>query len=197
MSCNRNSHKIGQIAKLTGIAVGTSAFAAVCITGAKKVQTWRKQRRENTRHRIEKEIQLKKEQEKLKYLEAKQTNRFYDRVRDQFTTEKYIVAGRYRLNDDDDELTTDTIELFDRGRALSLAMSAGYTPWKVEVHKGEDDQITYTMTNLATREKYSTSNEPYGRRCRDLSGTWFEDDREEANQPHEILEAYSNRVVVS
>ena len=79
---------------------------------------------------------------------------------------------------------------------MSLALSTGYTLWKVGVNKGEDGQITYTMTNLATHESYLTPNEPYGRRCRNLVGTWFEDDREEANQPHDILDNHSNKVVI-
>ena len=109
------------------------------------------------------------------------------------------MAGRYTL---DGRLTKDSIEMFDQAQAMSLALSAGYTPWKVEAriddNDGDEDdrKITYKITNLITQETYDSTEEPHGRRCRDRDGTWFEDERAEADRTHDVIDKFSNQVVV-
>lgn len=183
MSCRTNLDKAKRAATVAGIAGGVGLAIAGGFAAARRFRRWQKvkqaQRQEQARER-----------ERMKYAAAKTAGKFYCHLADQFTDHKYLVAGRYLWQGGSQ---IDKIELYQADQARQLAAATGYSLWQVKANIGDAGAITYTLTDLVSGEQFSSAHEPYGRRqTRDGS---FEIDRSEGDEPHDVIDTHSNRVV--
>jgi hypothetical protein len=194
MSCNRNGDKIRKAATRVGIAAGAVGFTIGGLLAVSKTLQSYRHKKQAAITKKQEEDRRRAETEQLKYMQAKKEGKFYDNLGDRFTEEKYLVSGRYRV--DDGALITDRIELYDVLAAESLSMSTGYTCWRINPLKTYDETVSYKLTNMSTDEEFISTDEPYGRRRLHQEAMSFELDRAEAEVPHDILDRYSNRVIV-
>ncbi len=183
MSCRTNFDKAKQAAAVAGIAGGVSLALAGGMVAVKRIRQQQKVKQ------AQRQAQAR-EQERQKYAEAKTAGKFYNPLTGQKAGQKYLVAGRYLWQG---QPQLDKIELHHEGQARQLAAATGYSLWQVTANQADEGPLTYTLTDLATGEQFPSPQEPYGRR--QTSRGSFEAARPEADEPHEIIDTRSNKIV--